>query len=116
MKPLTPRAIHLEAEHVHGQRRHLRFVECVARRGRARAIVLTMPNQAEPLPFCLASGWDLKMLRWRLTSDARKRARRLAASEGLLLPEPRALPPRTLRPPGQQAPPGPADPRQRRLF
>lgn len=116
VKPYTPRAIHLAVDHVNGQRRHLRFVQILASRGRARAVVLTLENMAGPVPFCIASGWDLDTLRWRLTSDARRRARKMATDEGLVLPETRALPPRSLRPPGQQGPPPPPDPRQRRLF
>lgn len=98
------RAIHLEAEHATtGERKRCEYVETLAsgtrrRRARARAVVVRWPNMGGPATFCIASGWHLPNGdTWRLTSEARAQARKLAKAEGLELPAADGLPPHVLR-------------------
>jgi len=116
MKP-----IRLEVEHATtGERKACEYVQTLAgndrRRARAKALVLRWPTLGGQAVFCIASGWELEAEAWRLTADARARARRLAKDEGLELPEPSGFPPRTVRRVRADAPkPEPVDPRQARL-
>lgn len=115
------KAIKLEVEHAtSGERRACEYVQTIAehdrRRARAKALVLRWPALGGQVVFCLASGWELEREAWRLTADARARARRLAKDEGLELPEPSGYPPRSARARAEhQAKPEPVDPRQVRL-
>jgi hypothetical protein len=67
--------------------------------------------------FDLASGWCLEAHSWRLTEDARARARALAEAEGLTLPRiRRTRPRRNIRLPAIEARTAePVDPRQTSL-
>jgi predicted phage gp36 major capsid-like protein len=116
------KAIRLEIEHATtGERKACEYVQTVAeherRRGRAKALVLRWPTLGGQALFCIASGWELEREAWRLTADARARARQLAKAEGLELPEPSGYPPRSLRARARTAEPQPqpVDPRQARL-
>lgn len=114
------RAIKLEVEHATtGERRACEYIETLATgpRLKAKALVLRWPNLGGTVLFCVASGWELEREAWRLTSDARARARQLARSEGVRVPDPAGYPPRA-RPRARSEPdpkPEPADPRQSRL-
>lgn len=117
MKP-----IRLEVEHATtGERRTCEYVQTLAtqdrRRARAKALVLRWPTLGGHAVFCVASGWELEREAWRLTADARARARKLAKEEGLELPEPSGYPPRRARARAQpsEPKPEPVDPRQARL-
>lgn len=116
------KAIKLEVEHsTTGERRACEYVQTLAehgRRARAKALVLRWPTLGGNAVFCLASGWELEREAWRLTTDARARARRLAKDEGLELPEPSGFPPRSARARARaehDPKPEPVDPRQVRL-
>jgi hypothetical protein len=101
----SPRLIRFDVEHsVSGALRACEYVECLAApatrsRARARAvakaIVLRWPSGGGLAVFCLASGWDLTVRRspWRLSGEARARARCFAVDEGLRLPLPCESPP-----------------------
>lgn len=117
MKP-----IRLEVEHATtGERRACEYVETLARtvgrRARAKALVLRWPTLGGQAVFCIASGWEIQREAWRLTADARSRARRLAKEQGLELPEPAGFPPRTRAHAHREPEPTPEtpDPRQARL-
>lgn len=114
------RTIKLEVEHSKtGERRACEYVETLATSGpraRAKALVLRWPNLGGPVLFCAASGWELDNEAWRLTGEARARARQLAKAEGVTLPEPSGYPPsRRARAHPPPAEPVPVDPRQGRL-
>ena len=109
------KAIHLAIEHTKsGQRLKCEYVQTLARGGRAKALVLRWPIGGHAAMFCLASGWGLVAApAWRLTADARKRARTLAKLEGLALPEPRSLPLNARARAGAEQQPEQPDPRQK---
>lgn len=114
------RPSHLEVEHAtSGERRVCEYVEALATgpRARAKALVLRWPNLGGVVLFCAASGWELEQERWRLTGEARARARQLARAEGVTLPDPSGYPPgrRARVHPPPPAEPVPVDPRQGRL-
>lgn len=115
------KAIRLEVEHsTTGERKACEYVQTLAdhdrRRARAKALVLRWPTLGGQAVFCIASGWELERETWRLTADARARARRLAKDEGLELPEPAGFPPRSrARARADEPKPEPVDPRQARL-
>lgn len=116
------KAIKLEVEHATtGERRSCEYVETLARtvgrRARAKALVLRWPTLGGQAVFCIASGWEIQREAWRLTADARARARRLAREEGLDVPEPAGFPPRSRAHTHHEAEPAPEpiDPRQARL-
>jgi len=87
----------LEVAHTRtGERRACKYLETLAtlqekgRRARARALVLSWSAATGgEAVFDLASGWGLWSVgthAWRLTEDARARARAIAEAEGLELP------------------------------
>lgn len=120
-QPIGMKPIKLEVEHATtGERRACEYVQTLAtsgRRARAKALVLRWPTLGGQAVFCIASGWELEREAWRLTADARARARKLARDEGLDLPDPSGYPPPRERA-RARAPdddPKPVDPRQARL-
>ena len=111
MKP-----VRLEVEHAKtGERKACEYVQTLAQRARAKALVLRWPTLGGQAMFCIASGWELQAQSWRLTADSRARARKLAKAEGLLLPPATGFPPRPRARTESEPKPQPVDPRQVRM-